>query len=170
VIVKKLLIAAAATGLVLVSIGFTMLEQNQESPPAVESTARAKLVLYKTATCGCCGKWAEHMEAAGFEVETQNLSNEALTAVKNAKGVHSKFWSCHTAVVDGYLIEGHVPAEQILKMLEEKPEIAGLAVPGMPVGSPGMEVPDKTQHQEFNVLAFQADGESSVFAHVEAGK
>jgi len=165
--VKKLAIFASLAGLIFVVVAFTSLSADSQAPETASPEARAKVVLYKTPTCGCCGKWAEHMEKAGFEVEVHNMANQALTAVKLSHGIESKFWSCHTAVIGDYLVEGHVPADQVIKMLDEKPEIAGLAVPGMPTGSPGMEVPDKTQWDTYNVLAFQKDGASSVYKHIE---
>jgi hypothetical protein len=165
--VKKLAIFASLTGLIFVIVAFTSLTADSQAPETVSPDARAKVVLYKTPTCGCCGKWAQHMEKAGFEVEVHNMAQQALTAVKLSHGIESKFWSCHTAVIGDYLVEGHVPAEEVIKMLDEKPEIAGLAVPGMPIGSPGMEVPDKTQWDAYNVLAFQKNGSSSVYKHIE---
>jgi hypothetical protein len=138
------------------------------APVSVASTMDArdaslpKITVYKTPTCGCCGNWVEHMRQAGFEVETHDMND--LSGMKADLGVQPKHQSCHTATVGDYVVEGHVPADLIKKMLEEKPEIAGLAVPGMPRGSPGMEMPDGTK-DDYDVIAFTADGSSSVYAH-----
>ena len=95
------------------------------------------VTIYKSPTCGCCSKWADHVKAAGYPVELKNV--DSLAAIKRVTGVPAALESCHTAVVDGYVVEGHVPAEAIDRILAEKPDIAGIAVPGMPSGSPGME-------------------------------
>ena len=124
-------------------------------PEAVEIPTPT-LLVYKTPTCGCCGKWIEHLEEAGFRVEAQNLSD--LTRLKALNGVPPNLTSCHTALVEGYVIEGHVPASDIRKLLSQRPEVAGLAVPAMPLGSPGMEHPDPTRHEAYDVLAFGAGG------------
>lgn len=172
---KKLAIFVPLVCLLFVGLAFTTIVNGPDASPAAESTPSdstpaAKVVLYKDPGCGCCGMWADHMRKAGFDVEIHDLAGQALTAVKLKYGVDSKFWSCHTAVVDGYVVEGHVPADQVIKMLKEKPEIAGLAVPGMPVGSPGMEVADKSKYESYNVLAFNKKGDSTVYEHIEGGK
>lgn len=95
------------------------------------------MTVYKSPTCGCCKKWISHMEDNGFKVETVNTSN--VVSVKQANNIPAKTWSCHSAKINGYVIEGHVPATDIKKLLAEKRDVAGLAVPGMPMGSPGME-------------------------------
>jgi hypothetical protein len=132
------------------------------TPPA-EATP---ITVYKTPTCGCCTKWIDHLEASGFEVEAKDLPD--LTALKAANGVPGAMASCHTAMVEGYVIEGHVPAADIRRLLAERPAVAGLAVPGMPLGSPGMEHPDPRRHEAYDVFAFgAADSASGVsrFAH-----
>lgn len=121
------------------------------------------VTVYKSASCGCCANWVEHMREAGFEVEARDVPDAELPAVKVEHGVAPGHQSCHTAVVGDYVVEGHVPADLVRRMLEEKPDIAGLAVPNMPLGSPGMEVPDGTT-QSYDVIAFTDDGEQSVYA------
>jgi hypothetical protein len=116
--------------------------------------------VFKSQYCGCCGEWVKHLESEGFTVEVVNT--EELTAVKTALGVGPHLASCHTAEVGDYLVEGHVPASDIKRMLAEKPDARGLAVPGMPVGSPGMEVPGQPADR-YDVLLFKADGSTSVF-------
>ncbi len=132
-----------------------------EAGPAVqgEVAAATPVVVYKTPTCGCCSKWVTHLEEAGFEVETRDMDD--LSALKAEMGVGPQLQSCHTAVVGEYVVEGHVPADAIVKMLEEQPEIAGLAVPGMPVGSPGMEQGSRVD--PYDILAFDRTGNVKVY-------
>lgn len=120
----------------------------------------SELTVYKSPTCGCCGKWIEHMKAAGFQVKVVDLDD--LTEIKQASGVPMKLRTCHTAVVGNYAIEGHVPADVVKKLLAEKPAAAGIAVPGMPIGSPGMEVGN--QKDSYEVLLFDKAGKTTVFA------
>ena len=119
-----------------------------------------EMTVYKTPTCGCCGKWVTHLEENGFSVKTITL--EDLTGIKTEAGVPSRLASCHTGVIDGYAIEGHIPASDILRLLKEKPDVAGLAVPGMPIGSPGMEMGDR--RDPYRVYSFDEDGELAVYA------
>jgi hypothetical protein len=114
--------------------------------------------VYKTPTCGCCGAWVEHAEAAGFEVEVLDLPD--LSAVKAEHGITRDLASCHTSLVGGYFVEGHVPADLIERLLREKPAIRGIAVPGMPMGSPGMEGPFR---ERYNVIAVGHDGARTVY-------
>lgn len=115
--------------------------------------------LYKSPYCGCCGAWAEHMKAAGFQVKENNV--EDMSPIKAKYGVSDDLQSCHTAIIDGHVIEGHVPAEDVQKLLSENGEKSGLAVPGMPVGSPGME--QDGVMQPYQVIRFSKAGRS-VFA------
>ncbi len=131
-------------------------------PVALVGDDAPTMTVYKSPTCGCCSMWVEHMEAAGFTVVTEDRTD--MTAVKDSLGLPSDLASCHTGVVDGYVIEGHVPAEHVARLLEERPEAKGLAVPGMPVGSPGMEMGDRKD--AYNVLIVGETGEAAVFAAV----
>ncbi|OZG75343.1 metal-binding protein [Hahella sp. CCB-MM4] len=108
-----------------------------------ETSSAETMTVYKSPSCGCCEGWVKHMEQAGFDVEVHNLHD--MNAIKQKVGLHPGLASCHTALVDGYVFEGHVPAQDIRRFLEEKPEAKGLAVPGMPAGEnvPGMEVPGR---------------------------
>jgi hypothetical protein len=117
--------------------------------------------VYKTPTCGCCSKWVDHLREKGFEVRTTDMRD--LTDFKASHGVPRQLESCHTALVAGYVVEGHVPSADVQRLVKERPEIAGLAVPGMPIGSPGMEVPG-TAAQSYDVIAFRNDGSRRVFA------
>jgi hypothetical protein len=118
------------------------------------------MTVYKTPTCGCCKDWVKHVEAAGFRVKAVDMDD--LSPIKRSAGVPPAMESCHTALVGPYVVEGHVPADVVKKMLDEKPKIVGLAVPGMVVGSPGME--QGNVKQPYNVVAFTRDGKSSVYA------
>ena len=118
------------------------------------------ITVYKTPTCGCCGKWVDHMRANGFNPTVNDLPN--LTAIKQTTGVPANLQSCHTSVIQGYAIEGHVPADVVRQLLKEKPQVAGIAVPGMPLGSPGME--QGPQKDKYNVVAFGKDGSQKVYA------
>lgn len=118
------------------------------------------IVVHKTPWCGCCTKWVEHLQAAGFTVEVHEHEN--LTPVARELGVPDALRSCHTATVAGYAIEGHVPAADIRRLLKEKPQAAGLSVPGMPIGSPGMEQGD--MREPYASVLFTRDGEMSIFA------
>lgn len=117
--------------------------------------------VYKSPTCGCCALWVKHMEAAGFTTKVTEI--EDVTPIKTKNGVPARVQSCHTAIVDGYVLEGHVPAADVRRLLKERPAVAGLAVPGMPIGSPGMEVPN-VKAQAFNVVSFDKAGQVQVFA------
>jgi hypothetical protein len=117
--------------------------------------------VYKSATCGCCNKWVDHLRSHGFAVRTTD--REHLTDLKAAHHVPRHLQSCHVALVRGYAIEGHVPAADVQRLLQERPAIAGLAVPGMPIGSPGMETPGHAP-QPFDVIAFTKQGQTRVFA------
>jgi hypothetical protein len=120
------------------------------------------MTIYMSPTCGCCAKWVDHVKAAGFKTVVHE--EEDMDTVKESLGVPRDMRSCHTAQVDKYLIEGHVPAEDVRKLLAQKPKAAGLAAPGMPASSPGMALPGEP-HEPFDVLLFQRDGKSEVFAH-----
>ncbi len=134
--------------------------------PVYASQAGAKqaqtITVYRTATCGCCGKWVDHLKAAGFTPTVHIV--ERTDAAPPAKGVPSQLRSCHSATLEGYNVEGHVPAAVIKQLLEERPKVQGIAVPGMPAGSPGMESPNPVG---YDVIAYDAAGKTSVFKHVE---
>ena len=127
-----------------------------------EPDTDAEMHVYKTATCGCCAKWVDHMRAAGFTVSVENVMD--ITAVKRQTGVPLDLASCHTALVGDYVIEGHVPARVVRAFLDEAPAALGIAVPGMPIGSPGME---GANPRPYDVLAFDKDGNRGVFERVE---
>lgn len=125
--------------------------------------ATTHVQVYKTATCGCCGQWVAHMKSNGFDVQFENVPDTA--PYRKKYGVPEAMASCHTAVVEAYAIEGHVPAADVQRLLKEKPKAAGLAVPGMVMGSPGMEGPTT---QAYSVMVFTADGKTSVYSKYPA--
>ncbi|HEV2146772.1 MAG TPA: DUF411 domain-containing protein [Longimicrobiaceae bacterium] len=130
---------------------------------SVATTAAAAtgpaITVYKSPTCGCCTKWEDHLRENGFRVES--VTSDDVAAIKRARGVPLAMQSCHTGVVDGYAIEGHVPADVIRKLLAERPAVKGIAVPGMPMGSPGMEGPYK---DDYEVFTFDETGPKDVYA------
>jgi hypothetical protein len=117
------------------------------------------IIVYKSPTCGCCTKWVSHLQENGFEVETIDLQD--MNSVKAEVGISRQLASCHTAKIGGYVIEGHVPASDIKRLLKERPDVVGLTVPGMPMGSPGMEGHRK---DNYDVLTFTNSGETAVFS------
>ena len=131
-----------------------------ESEPKLESVSTLPIVhVYKSPTCGCCSKWVSHLEANGFKVEATDVDDLAL--VKRSFDIPGAVATCHTAIVGDYLVEGHVPAEDIIQLLKQKPAIKGIAVPGMPIGSPGME---GSNPQAYDVVSFNANGETEIFS------
>jgi hypothetical protein len=126
---------------------------------AVSPAHSQEITVYKTPSCGCCTKWVDHLAENGFEVTVQSLDD--LSPVKSRLGVPRELQSCHTAEIDGYVIEGHVPAADIERLLEERPDATGIAVPGMPVGSPGMEY--GARKDPYDVILFGGD-EQKVYA------
>ena len=146
---RRLSITAAALLMFAGSVGITA----QGRQTIVE--------VYKSPTCGCCSKWVDHLKAAGLTVRTTDT--ETVDQLKNKHGGPRQVRSCHTALVAGYVIEGHVPVADVQRLLKERPAIVGIGVPGMPIGSPGMEVPG-VKPQAFNVIAFTKDGSMKVFA------
>jgi len=149
---KGLLIGAAASALIL--SGAVMIRSAEAAP---------QITVYKNASCGCCHSWVEHLESEGFDVTAVDVTN--LPAIKTANGISPELASCHTALIDGHVIEGHVPAAAILRMLRNDPDLAGLTVPGMPAGSPGMEVPSGQVHPH-DILAIDRQGSTHVYESV----
>ena len=126
--------------------------------------AEEKLIVHKTPTCGCCSKWVDHMKANGFLLETKN--HESLLKIKDELKINTKYRSCHTAISEeGYFFEGHIPSKYVRKFLLEKNKDAlGLSVPGMPLGSPGMEIEDR--FTPYNIIIHYKDGTDAVYARV----
>ena len=160
---RSMVIAFSVAALALFGaahIGSVRLQPDLEA--AVQQKPAGPLVeVFKTPTCGCCSQWVEHMRKNGFTVRATDLND--LTQIKKSRGVPDQVQSCHTAVVNGYVVEGHVPAADVQRMLKEKPSIAGIAVGGMPAGSPGMDFPGVTA-QPYDVMSFDKSGATRVFA------
>lgn len=126
----------------------------------IAPTFATEVVVYKSPTCGCCKEWVKHMQANGFSVTAHDVANSM--PYKTANGVPLTLASCHTAKVGGYVVEGHVPANDIKRLLNDRPPVIGLAVPGMPNGSPGME---QGGHKDrYDVLTFDKQGNTTVYA------
>jgi len=148
--------ARSLRALLLVALALSMPAAAAQDKPAA---ARPNLTVYKSPTCGCCGKWVEYMQANGFTAAVTNLPD--VSPMKTKHGVPARLASCHTSLVGGYVIEGHVPVEDVRRLLKEKPAVVGLAAPGMPAGSPGMDVPNSPA---YDVVSFDKDGHTRVFA------
>lgn len=144
-------VAAVGVLVALIAGGFTLV--------LPRGAAAGEITVYKTRSCGCCGRWIAHVRRAGFRVIEQN--REDVGAVKREHGVPGTMYSCHTSVAGGYVIEGHVPADLVERLLEERPDVVGLALPGMPAGAPGMEGAGKGPYE---VLAFSRSGERMTYA------
>lgn len=125
---------------------------------ATAVASATEVTVYKSPTCGCCKAWVKHLERHGFDVLAKNVE---VDPIKDQLQVPERMRACHTAIVEGYVIEGHVPAGDIKRLLKERPDVKGLAVPGMPMGSPGMEGPYK---QPYKVMSFGDDGSIKFFA------
>ncbi|MGB6910881.1 MAG: DUF411 domain-containing protein [Methyloceanibacter sp.] len=130
--------------------------------PAAADSSTPPIEVWKSATCECCVNWVKHLEANGFEVKVNGANSGTLAALKRQAGIPDNLASCHTAKIDGYVIEGHVPGSDIKRLVAERPEAVGLAVPGMPIGSPGMEQGAVTE--PYDVLLVKKDGTTEVFA------
>lgn len=154
----------STTLLALLSIGLVAACSQSESKQSESKSGtaeKASFTMYKNPGCMCCDKWAEHMEANGYEVTIKPVDN--LYALKFNYKVPNDMGSCHTAIIDGYVVEGHVPVADVNKLLNERPDAVGIAVPGMPTGSPGMEVPGK-EPESYKVMLFREDGSRTVYA------
>lgn len=126
----------------------------QQPPPTV-------VEVYKTSTCGCCSKWVDHLKQNGFTVKATDVAD--INAIKVQHGVPVDAASCHTALVGGYVVEGHVPAASVRRLLRERPAVVGIAVPGMPIGSPGMEGPNP---EAYDVVTFDKAGALKVYQSI----
>ena len=135
--------------------------------PLLAQSAKPHLEVWKDPSCGCCHDWVTHMEAAGFRFKVHDVGN---TGARARLGLPQKLGSCHTALVGGYVIEGHVPAADVRRLLQQKPNALGLAVPGMPVGSPGMDGPVYGNRRDpYDVLLVARDGSTRVFSSYHQG-
>ena len=132
-------------------------------PFVYAADAPVEITVYRSPTCGCCGKWIEHMKQNNFNVK-DNIVDD-MESIKAKYGVPKELASCHTAIVDGYVVEGHVPAADVLKLLKTKPKVTGLSVPGMVTGSPGMEMGGRVD--PYDVMSFDKEKHFQIFNHYE---
>ena len=146
--------------LIAIGVAAAIIPMRAAAPAAHLAAPPMPMTVYKDPDCGCCKSWVEYMRKHGYRVETKDTRD--LDQINATVGVPAKLAGCHTALVGGYVISGHVPAEDIARLLKTKPKIVGLAVPGMPAGSPGMEGPPPVHYQ---VIAFERSGKTSVFAN-----
>lgn len=148
-------------GLLLVALAMVGCTQNASTETAQESAASGDVMtVYKTEACGCCLKWVDHLKADGFAVDVVNVTSTAPT--RERLGVPPELLSCHTGTINGYWVEGHVPADLVRQLIADSPDdIRGISAPGMPMGSPGMEGPNP---QTYDIVAYHADGTTSVYA------
>ncbi len=156
---------SAAPGAALFAAPSSAATASPAQPAAAAGAGARPLVeVWKSPTCGCCKDWIAHMRAEGFEVRANDSGN---TAARARLGMPEKFGSCHTAVVAGYVVEGHVPAQDVRRLIASRPAAVGLAVPGMPVGSPGMDGPEYHGRKDpYDVLLVRRDGAASVFRSI----
>lgn len=167
---RRRFLGAAASGVVAVAavaVGAPQLlaqvrsRDLAQARPSLPAGVPAEMAIYKDPSCGCCTEWVKHVQAAGFKATVHDTSD--MNAVKASLGVPASLHSCHTAKVGAYVVEGHVPADLVVKLLRDKPADArGLAVPGMPVGSPGMEMGGRKD--KYDVMVFDKAGKSRVYA------
>ena len=160
---RKLIIGSSLLILAAIAGGFWVAgpAQLQASPDnATKAASKHTLVVYASPQCGCCGDWVEHMEDNGFKTEMRRVNN--INEIKKEAGLPRQLASCHTAFINDYLIEGHVPAKDVKRLLREEPQAAGLSVPRMPMGSPGMEIEGRGR-DAFDVILFQRNGTQSIY-------
>jgi|UPI0003792476 hypothetical protein len=150
---------AIIVGMLLIAAPHATLAENSS---ATTSQANQTITMYKSPNCDCCGAWAKHMEQAGFTVVEKKRDD--MDVIKSKYGVSERLASCHTALIDGYVIEGHVPAEDVIRLLKERPAVVGLTAPGMPMQSPGMQKPGLPP-RAYDVLSFTTNGETHVYHH-----
>ena len=153
--ISRVTLAAAAIAVAGFGIGAAAQQKSA-------ATAAQKVTVYKTSSCGCCRLWVDHLKANGFDVQAMDVSAADVRAVSKAAGLPDDGVSCHTAKIGNYVVEGHVPASDIKRMLKEKPAIAGIAAPGMPMGSPGME--QGGAKEAYDVVSFTKDGKMTVYS------
>jgi len=146
--------ASIVAGVLTVFIGAVVIAAQRPAPT---------MEVFKSPTCGCCAKWVEHARGGGFTVKVTDLADADLDALKEKHGIPRTAQSCHTGLVGGYVVEGHVPVTEVQRLLKERPAVAGIAVGGMPLGSPGMEVPGQPPHT-YNVVTFDKQGALKVYS------
>ncbi|MGB0560455.1 MAG: DUF411 domain-containing protein [Spirulinaceae cyanobacterium] len=157
---KTPFLAAGLLAFSLVLTSCAAIPTSQAEPEPLAIAPDVELTVFRSPTCGCCGAWIEHMEAAGFRIKDE--VTEEMEAIKTKYGIANELESCHTTLADGYIVEGHIPATDVARLLTERPDVAGIAVPGMPIGSPGMESGDYVE--PYQVFSFTEEGTTEIFA------
>jgi len=161
-VVLAIIIISATAGVMLFKARQQPMAEQGMKMSQVAPATLPEVTVYKSATCECCNKWITHLENEGFKVVSHNKDD--MNTIKIEAGLQAGLASCHTAFVDGYVIEGHVPASDIKRLLTEKPAVLGLTAPGMPQKSPGMQ-PEGIAPQGYDVLTFDKAGQTSIFSH-----
>lgn len=157
---KKSTLLISTTSIVAAAAAIFLSTQTISGESSPENTNNPLITVYKSATCGCCKKWVSYLEREGFEVNS--INHDDVDSIKAQNGLTDpSLKSCHTALVDGYIIEGHVPVSDIKRLLSEKPKAVGLTAPGMPMMSPGM---NSIEPKDYDVLLFQKDGTQQVYS------
>jgi len=141
-------------GMAVLIIGFALFNLPSGGQTETGEVLAHSVILHKSPTCGCCGVYGTYMKNQGYKVEENNIPDASLSQLKTDLGIPNDLWSCHTSEIDGYIIEGHIPNEAITKLLNEKPDIKGIGMAGMPSGSPGMPGPK----EDFLVYQIEIDG------------
>lgn len=157
---RRTFLRAIPFALASCSAGAEQALSNEPGEPA-SSYGLPVMIVYKTVSCGCCGDWVDHLRGEGLQVRVHDVADT--TPMATRLGIPPDLRSCHTAEIGGYAIEGHVPAREIRRLLVERPYAIGLAVPGMPLGSPGMEMGDR--REDYDVLLFDRSGPTEIYAH-----
>lgn len=157
---RKILAIIFAILVALVALPVSV-QANILNPHTKLASGSLQMTVYRSPLCSCCGGWIDYLKQQGFQIN--DIKTEEIEAIKQKYQVPDSLTSCHTALIDGYVIEGHVPADDIKRVLAQKPDVVGLTVPQMPVGTPGMEMGGRKD--PFSVLAFKKNGEVQVFKH-----
>lgn len=161
--IRRNVIVAAAGLFLLAGIGLLVWPGGNIGARRVSAAEAVypEIVVYKGPQCGCCEKWADHLQEAGFDVKVKEVAD--MDMIKAKYGIRPHLETCHTAVADGYIIEGHVPAASVKRLFDERLDVAGIVVPGMPIGSPGMEEGPPEDYERYSVLTFDEEGTTAVF-------
>ncbi|HIK06425.1 MAG TPA: DUF411 domain-containing protein [Trichormus sp. M33_DOE_039] len=159
-LLRILLLMIMMMGLIIESNPSSAIAANIWDHQTTSNISTPQVTVYRSPSCSCCGNWLEHIQKQGLKIQA-DIKTDDMDTIKQKYNLPQELASCHTAIIDGYVMEGHIPADDIKRFLQQQPQLAGLAVPGMPIGSPGMEL-GNTQ-EPFNVMAFNHKGEVQVF-------
>lgn len=143
----------------VLSLSLSLISGAVNAAETLKPANAGEMTVYRSPTCSCCGRWLDQMQKSGFKIK--DIVTDEVQAIKDKHGVSSELSSCHTAIIDGYVVEGHVPANDIMSLLTKKPAVTGLSVPGMVTGSPGMEMGDKKD--PYQVVSFDKNKQVKVF-------